>query len=702
MTSTISQRHRLARWTMTAIAVLLVVGTGGLMNPAPAFAQEAPDPDACPPENPNCGDPDFPPPPVPPEPDPTDPTDPDAPPTTAAPDTPTAPPATPTTGGFSDRLWFLPEEPDFEFGYDQQNYDLWLERCADDADEDDADEDEADDAAADEDLPDIFYELYGDSDRSCPDSSRAGNTLLSEAIGGDTIGRAGIPTGNYDIGYDEGHRFSWGRKLWGNVTDGLFSAVKWFTGLTIKLLDWSFGFDLADRLAAPANAIASGYYVSLNGSSMSLFDVALMATMFYFAFHLLRGRTAQALGEVAVTYFVYAIFIGFVVLAPGGFGQLITSTTDVSGQMAASIAAVTLESQTDTADCPAIGSGDNANLSDVVCPFGKGLHTAFVERPYDLMNWGTNLGSGGDPENGLAQCAVARDDILMSGPHGADDTPRFLMGVAGCEELADFNHDSTPERAGLALIVLITSVLVLLLAALTALALIGGQLLLVLLIIVMPFAVVIGLVPGSGRNVLWTWAEKFAKVMLIVVGVAMFLSLYLVSILVMLDATADEPLLIQAGSLWMLTLTMFWVRSKIMRASKRAASSVGDRLRTARIGGNSQNGFFRSAQSGFQSKGGRYIPYEVRSAYRDGRQVPGNFREWRSNTADRRSIRRGTAPEGMRPPPRGFTQSRRSRSSQRLHRQHRSTQRRAARHVHRESTGAKRRVDRILESAKRG
>jgi hypothetical protein len=128
----------------------------------------------------------------------------------------------------------------------------------------------------------------------------------------------------------------------------------------------------------------------------------------------------------------------------------------------------------------------------------------------------------------------------------------------------------------------------------------------------------------------------------------------------------------------LVTLTMFWVRSRLLKASKRAAVQTGERLSQSRFGGGHGGGFLTAAGAGFASGGRRqrYIPYEVRSAYRDARQIPVNFREWKANTADRRAIRSGALPESMRPPARGFTASRRRRSAQRIGREVRAERRR--------------------------
>ena len=600
----------------------------------------------------------------------------------------------------------LPLEPDFEFAYDERNHDLWRARC---------------EAVFDNEpqtsilgakvpsvvtkvLPSVFYEQTGGAERICPDKLRATTTVLGEAIGGDVIGRAGIPTGHYDIGYDAGAWDHWDRKIRGELTNMVFSLDKWLTGSTINLLDWAFDFELADELSSPADTIASGYHESLKGPTVSAYNIALFVTLFYFSFQLLRGRTSVAIGELVTTYLIYSVFIAFVVLVPNGFGQLVTSTTEASGNLAASIAAVTLEGQTDTSECPA-PAGPDPGVGAVVCPFGKGLHSAFIERPYDLINWGTNLGSGFDEGNALADCAFARDLILQQGPHGASDEPRFIMGEADCAVLADFNHDPTAERAGLALFVMITAIVVLVLAAVTALTLIGAQLLLVGLITVMPFAVVAGLTPGSGRAVLWKWVAAIVKVVMTVAAIAVYLSLYLVTINVLLEVTAGDSWLIQGGSLILVTLTVFKVRSRLLKASERMAAHAGDRLTRARIGGNHGTGFFTAAGAGFAAGRSRHGLAHARSAHRAVHQFAGNTDTWRTNLGTRHAVRthnRSIAlaiaaggdptelPSIQSPPPRGFTEPRRQRSRARIARKR---QRQSA---HKMSTAARKRVEKIL------
>jgi len=505
-----------------------------------------------------------------------------------------------------------PSEP---FAYDAEHYAEYLERCR----------------------TTVALDQLLVVEDPCSDQRRASFSVLDEAIGVGSAGADGIPTGNYDIGYDAGAWNHFSRKVWGTATDGTFSLTKMLVGTTTQVLRWGFTFSLARRLAQPANDIALGYYGALGGgraTAVNTFNLALFATLVYFAVQALRGRTIRAAGELGVTYLILVLFVGFVIAVPNGFGRLVDSTLSGAAKLAGGIAATTLSGHTAAAaGCPTYradqdADGSDAQLEVVTCPFTAAIHRAFVARPYDLLNWGADLGDGDDPTNPLRNCARARDAMLATGPHGDADEPRFLMGMAGseCERFADFNHDPTAERFGLAVLVLLTAVLVLLLMLLTALTLVGAQVLLVALVAVMPFAIVAGMLPGSGRSLLWRWATGVLRVVLVVLAVAVFLSLYLVSIDVLLDASDGEPWLVQGATLVLLTLVMFAARARLLRASERMAEHTHARLSAARVGGSHGAGLLTAAAGGWQGdpRGWRpteYVPQAVRTTYRIGRDL---------------------------------------------------------------------------------
>ncbi len=59
-------------------------------------------------------------------------------------------------------------------------------------------------------------------------------------------------------------------------------------------------------------------------------------------------------------------------------------------------------------------------------PLQAHLHQAFVEDPYDHLNWG-----GSDMPT---ECRGMRDRILALGPWGNSDAPRDAMEMAGCQD----------------------------------------------------------------------------------------------------------------------------------------------------------------------------------------------------------------------------------------------------------------------------
>jgi hypothetical protein len=590
--------------------------------------------------------------------------------------------ANPGGVSWSDPLWFLPDPPPMEFAYTEEAYDYWLSLCASELQPEPGVEVSTTAATYPEELPAAFRDLYGDPDWSCGDDLRSNATVLDVALGSDTsIGRAGIPTSHYDIGADEGAWNHVDRRIWTFITNLLFTISKSLTMAAYSLLRWAFGFPLGDAFA---NGMASAS-IQFYGAILPWYDLALFATLCAFAFHLLRGRTTVAIGELALTYVVFVSFLALELNTSGGAARLMASVMTQASGVAGEIAATALQDQSTSVEgCPAIGAGTNGEGGEVVgleavaCPFGQSLHAVFVERPYDLLNWGRDLG---DATSEDGNCAQARDAILLGGPWGARDEPRFMMGAAGCEAEADFNHEPSADRAGLAGLMVLVTALVLVLVVVSAVTLLAAQILLVCLLAVAPFALLSGILPGSGRSMLWRWLGGLTKSILAVIAIAVFLSLYLLSVEAMATATAGQAWFVQGSALIVLTVTMFWARSNLVAASKRAGERAGQRLAQAAPSaggtGGGMGGGFASAGRFRARHPRRYIPYEARAAYRDARQAPQNVAEWRANRRERRAIRLyGYEPSSGRAPAHGLTRGRRRRSAARRDRRIRTADRR--------------------------
>ena len=398
---------------------------------------------------------------------------------------------------------------------------------------------------------------------------------MDRVLGAPTAG--GVPLDHYDMGYDEGSATSVSRKVFGFLLDGTFAATRWVVSGASLLVEWAFRFTFADALARPAGQVAATYQTSVIGR-LGLVSLAWFATLCWCGFHALRGRLSRGGGELAVSFVIAVVAATFftapssMLLGPGG-------ALDRTRQVALEVADATT-----TTPGAAQGGVASGRLT-------ASLRTAFVEQPHQMLNWGAVLDdatpAGATPARGPSRpaCLAAYKTLIGSGPHGNSDRPRTAMVDAGCEDLAEFNHDPTPDRLVAALLVLVAALLVCVLMILVALTLAAAQLGLAALVVLAPFAFSAGIVPGGGRAVLIRWATSAAKSLAAVVMIAVFLALLLVTVTALVAATDGQPLMIRMAVLDLVVLCSFVARSRLLKAGKRAATNAGRRAEGAKIGG---------------------------------------------------------------------------------------------------------------------
>src|SRR5207302_811752 len=88
-------------------------------------------------------------------------------------------------------------------------------------------------------------------------------------------------------------------------------------------------------------------------------------------------------------------------------------------------------------------------LDAAVQPLSDRIREAFVEQPYELLEWGAPV---------PAACAPYRDAALAAGP-GSDRAQLVAaMNRPGCSALYRFNRDPSTERLGVAVLVLVALV----------------------------------------------------------------------------------------------------------------------------------------------------------------------------------------------------------------------------------------------------
>ncbi len=364
------------------------------------------------------------------------------------------------------------------------------------------------------------------------------------------FGSRSIPISHYQIGADV--------TGWLGVPDPLDSFVasqtNWaFTTATFLVilatnsLDWAFEFPLAEDLVGDAGVLAQSYTVDFFGFGLatSVYGLALGVTMVVAGFKAVTKGIIVAGSEVVLAFIAYVVLI--VLTLTSGFGNAGLSVARISSELSSSIASFA-SGQERQAECaaeleaPAAGAqsvplaGAEANAdgsaapvgaTSSACSFGFALQRSLVELPYQNLQWGQVL----DGVSGKERCAEINLELLTEGPWGNDDEPRNRMGSAAeCEENANFNHQATYIRLGIASANTIAAAAVTLLVLVVAAMLLWQQVKLLFLTVTMPHALVFAILPGRSRKLAWQWIEHLIGVVIRTVilslGLVVWLSLF--------------------------------------------------------------------------------------------------------------------------------------------------------------------------------
>jgi hypothetical protein len=371
-----------------------------------------------------------------------------------------------------------------------------------------------------------------------------------------------FPSSRYDIGCDEGAWNNISRKVYCTFTDLSFQAARSTTSVSLWLIRWTYGFGVYQALGDPMIAAAATYQHQII-EPLGLVHVAWFYAIAWCAIAGLRGRLTLAAGELA-TSIVLAGLAGILLANPAGY---LHGAFDTMSSLSGALLS------TGTGQPP---PSDTADAQALLAPLQAELHKAFVEDPYDYLDWGGALSGA---------CAAAREEILADGPHGTDDEPRHVMADAGCQAQADFNHDPTGQRLFGAVLTLIATLVMAALIALVAGTILTAQIVAVVLFAVAPFAALGAVLTGGGRELAWRWVAALARVGIVVIGMSFVLSLLLLGIRALL-ATGDSDDLIERFMLVnLVVIAAFIARKRLVTAGGQLANQLGARLAGRRADG---------------------------------------------------------------------------------------------------------------------
>jgi hypothetical protein len=224
---------------------------------------------------------------------------------------------------------------------------------------------------------------------------------------------------------------------------------------------------------------------------------------------------------------------------------------------------------------PPPGSFAVPRLDAAVAPLTSQIQDSFVQKPYELLEWGTPV---------PATCVAHRDAVLAAGPGGDRNALVAGMNQAGCVALYRFNRDPSTERLGVAVLVLVAAGILVLSLSLVAGSVVLAQVVAVGLIALTPFAGLAAALPGAGRLVTWYWATALVRALTTIVVMSVFLTFLLLASNALLISTRGDSLLVQMATLNLVAVLGISLRHRLAQSGRRAVTGIGRRLEAARPG----------------------------------------------------------------------------------------------------------------------
>ncbi|MFP3899528.1 MAG: hypothetical protein ACLFXM_01655 [Acidimicrobiia bacterium] len=377
------------------------------------------------------------------------------------------------------------------------------------------------------------------------------------------------PSTNYDIGYDGGGFTDVPRKLTGFFGSSIFNLGRSSVQVSLWSVGWAYDFEISDYNEF-ALEVGDDYERLIDDDGdddedIPFLQIAWFALFAWVGFVALRGKLAMAGGELVVSI----VLVGLSGVLMLNRADYMASTWNLMDQAETALFAIGQGRDPATAE-------RDETVTPAVEQVQAQIHEVFVEAPYEYLNWGGPL---------EGRCADARDEVLASGPHGNDAFPREVMRDAGCHAEADFNETPGGQRLMGALLSMGASFVVSFVLLAVGLTVIIGKFVALLLFALAPFVGLVAVLPAGGRRLAWLWLTTLVQMIVVVIGMSFLLSLMLMGLTRLFEATADVSLVERFFVVNLAVLVMAMARRRLLSGTRAGAGRITDNLTNVRLGG---------------------------------------------------------------------------------------------------------------------
>lgn len=412
------------------------------------------------------------------------------------------------------------------------------------------------------------------------------------------------PTSNYDMTYDEGGTADVGTKVFGFLLSAVFSLAKALAQVAFWMIGWAYDYDVGSGSTFGDTGESLAGRLGGVVQSHDLYDKVWFGVIAWAGFAILRGRLSNAGGELLLSIFLAMLGLFFI--------ESLTDTRDAAldGLRYIATSPISIMRGDDAFD-PFEPDGEWESLADnedarddlfrrsLIGP----LHVAFVEKPYEHINWGEPI--DGHP------CASFVDDVIASGPWNhrsgsGNDARRFMDhenddetdGETACNKIHRFNESPSANRLFAAVLYFVATFVLLVLLLLVSLTVVLMKLGMVLLFAIAPIVVPIAVLPGAGRKLFWSWLMNLAGVFLGVASLGFVLSFVILVAQSLLSSTDGDSLIVTFVMMDMLVVAGIIARKRVLAASANFSRQVADRLSHKPMGGTQTAGWMGGGGGG--------------------------------------------------------------------------------------------------------
>ncbi|SEO89571.1 hypothetical protein SAMN05216267_105225 [Actinacidiphila rubida] len=426
----------------------------------------------------------------------------------------------------------------------------------------------------------------------------------------------GIPLAGYDVAADTGDWKSWDLKVEAFLVDLMFTVTKVMIAFACWLVAWSLSFSLANILLGPVIRVSDSLYTNVM-VQMGLPGLFLTFSAVTACWHLMFGDRSRGWGEAGASIVISALAVTVLAAPPQLLLGPDNGAVGKARQLAVATAVLVLGQDQTSADNAA------ADASSLAQPITDRMVDAFIVQPDMLLTYGQTFTGDCATQFSLLQvrqasfdAAVARQTkIIHDMPSSLDLIPvvgdtiddaikdqatkwalnqfgpktptesfeaSCVQGDAGQLRKASF------DKVGGAFFMMIAALMVVMLVVTIDFTFLMAQVWVALEAIIARCALVIGILPGSGRSYLWDRATAIIRSLALMVLTVAGLAVFLVTITAIMDADAASipgGLTIRFVVIDLLCIAAFVYRRRLLRASKSATSRVRARLSSSKLGG---------------------------------------------------------------------------------------------------------------------